>query len=187
MCAAARGGCHGFRTRMPVETRIAAPRIELVVAAARNGVIGRGGSLPWHLPEDLRHFKRLTLGHPILMGRRTWDSLGRPLPGRQNLVLTRDPGFRPAGATAVGSLAEAAAAAGPGETLMVIGGAELYRLCLPSARVLHLTEVDADIEGDVRFPEWRRAEWLERAREPRPADARHAYPYAFVTLERRVP
>ncbi|HXQ63308.1 MAG TPA: dihydrofolate reductase, partial [Steroidobacteraceae bacterium] len=110
---------------MPVETRAASPRIELVVAAARNGVIGRGNQLPWHLPEDLRHFKRLTLGRPILMGRHTWDSIGRPLPERQSLVLSRDRGFRPAGATVVRSLADAAAAAGAAEALMVIGGADV--------------------------------------------------------------
>jgi dihydrofolate reductase len=170
---------------MSDETRIASPRIELVVAAARNGVIGRGNRLPWHLPEDLRHFKRLTLGRPILMGRRTWDSIGRPLPGRRNLVLSRDPGFQPAGATVIRSLAEAAAA-GPAEALMVIGGADLFRLCLPSARVLHLTEIDADIAGDVYFPAWRREDWRECSREARPTDARHAFPYAFVTLERQV-
>lgn len=158
--------------------------LELVVAVARNGVIGRGNALPWHLPDDLRHFKELTLGKPILMGRRTWDSLGRPLPGRRNIVLSRDPGCQPTGAIVVRSLAEARAAAGPG-SLMVIGGAELYRLCLPLARVLHLTEVDADVDGDVRFPEWERAEWREVDRRAYPADARHALPYSFVTLERR--
>jgi len=171
--------------RMPVETRLASPRIELVVAAARNGVIGRGNTLPWHLPEDLKHFKRLTLGRPILMGRRTWDSIGRPLPGRQNLVLTRDPQFQPAGATVVRSLAEATAAAGAAEALMVIGGADLFELCLPLARVMHLTEIDAHVEGDVWFPRWRREDWRESSRDPHPADERHAFPYAFVTLERR--
>jgi dihydrofolate reductase len=175
-----------FAHLMPIETRVASPRIELVVAATRRGVIGRDNRLPWHLPEDLKHFRRLTLGRPILMGRRTWDSIGRPLPGRQNLVLTRDPGFRPTGATAVHSLAEAAAAAGTAEALMVIGGADVFRLCLASARVLHLTEVDADLEGDVHFPEWRREDWRECARDARPADERHAFPYAFVTFERRV-
>jgi len=172
---------------MPAETRSASPRIELVVAAARNGVIGRANNLPWHLPEDLKHFKRLTLGRPVLMGRRTWDSIARPLPGRQNLVLSRDPQFQPAGATVVGSLAQAIAVAGTAETLMVIGGADLFALCLPVARVMHLTEIDADLEGDVSFPEWRREDWRECSRDAHPADARHAFPYAFVTLERRAP
>ncbi len=162
----------------------AGPTLELVVAVARNGVIGRDNGLPWHLPADLAHFKRLTLGHPILMGRRTWQSIGRPLPGRRNLVLTRDPAFHAEGATVVRSLAEARAAAGA-ERLMVIGGAELYRECLPAAEVLHLTEVDADVPGDARFPDWRREEWQELAHEAHPPDERHAYGYRFVTLRRR--
>ncbi len=120
---------------MSIETPVTGPRLELVVAVARNGVIGRDNGLPWRLPADLAHFKRVTLGHPILMGRRTWDSIGRPLPGRQNIVLTRDPAFRAAGATVVHSLAAARAAAAGAERLMVIGGAELYRACLGEADV----------------------------------------------------
>jgi len=170
---------------MSTETRVTRPSLELVVAAARNGVIGRDNGLPWRLPADLAHFKRVTLGHPILMGRRTWDSIGRPLPGRQNIVLTRDPSFRAAGASVVHSLAEARAAAGDADRLMVIGGAEIYRACLAEADVLHLTEVDAQIEGDARFPEWRREDWQEVSREAHPADERHAYGYSFVTLKRR--
>ena len=162
-----------------------APRLELVVALARNGVFGRGNALPWHLPADLWHFKQLTLGHPVLMGRRTWTSIGRPLPGRTNLVLTRDPAFHAAGAQVVHSLAEAGATAAGAERLMVIGGAELFRACLPTAAVLHLTEVDADVPGDVYFPAWRRDEWQELSREAHAADLRHAYGYAFVTLTRR--
>jgi dihydrofolate reductase len=170
---------------MSTEIHRTVPALALVVAAARNGVIGQGNALPWHLPEDLRHFKRLTLGAPILMGRRTWDSIGRPLPGRRNLVLTRDRAFRAEGAEAVHSLAEAQQAAAGAPRLMVIGGAELYRLALPAARLLYLTEVDAEVDGDVRFPAFRREEWRELGREAHPADARHAYPYSFVTLERQ--
>ena len=170
---------------MSIETRVTRPTLELVVAAARNGVIGRDNGLPWRLPADLAHFKRVTLGHPILMGRRTWDSIGRPLPGRQNIVLTRDPGFRAVGATVVHSLAEARTAAAGADRLMVIGGAELYRAVLADADVLHLTEVDADIEGDAHFPPWHREEWQEVSREAHPADQRHAYAYSFVTLRRR--
>jgi dihydrofolate reductase len=169
---------------MSIATPVTPPRLELVVAVARNGVIGRGNALPWHLPEDLKRFKHLTLGGPILMGRRTWDSIGRPLPGRLNLVLTRATDFHPAGATVVHGVGEALAAAGPVAAVRVIGGAEVYRLCLPAASVLHLTEVDADVDGDTHFPDWRRAEWIERTREPHPADARHAFGYSFVTLER---
>jgi len=167
-------------------TSVTRPRLELVVAVARNGVIGRGNALPWHLPEDLKYFKRLTLGGPILMGRRTFESIGRPLPGRDNLVLTRSPDFRAAGATVVHSLEQALAAAGSAPALRVIGGAELYRLALPHASVLYLTEVDADVAGEVTFPTWDRGEWREVAREPHAADDRHAHGYAFVTLERRV-
>ena len=170
---------------MSTETRVTRPSLELVVAAARNGVIGRDNGLPWRLPADLAHFKRVTLGHPILMGRRTWDSIGRPLPGRQNIVLTRDPAFRASGATVVHSLAEAQLAAAGAERLMVIGGADLFQACLGEADVLHLTEVDADLEGDVRFPPWRREDWQELWREAHPADERHAYAYSFVTLRRR--
>jgi len=170
---------------MSIDTRAARPSLEFVVAATRNGVIGRDNGLPWHLPADLAHFKRVTLGHPILMGRRTWDSIGRPLPGRQNIVLTRDPAFRATGAAVVHSLAEARAAAGDAPRLMVIGGAELYRACLAEADVLHLTEIDAEIEGDARFPPWRREDWDEVSREAHPADERHAYGYSFVTLRRR--
>ena len=169
---------------MSIDAPNVLPRLELVVAVARNGVIGRGNALPWRLPADLGHFKRVTMGHPILMGRRTWDSIGRPLPGRLNLVLTRDVAFVATGAQVVHRLDEALQQAGAGP-LMVIGGAELYRACLPSAAVLHLTEVEADVEGDVRFPDWSRDEWREVWRESHPADERHAYPFSFLRLERR--
>jgi dihydrofolate reductase len=168
-----------------METPGRGPRLELVVAVARNGVIGRDNGLPWHLPADLAHFKRLTLGYPLLMGRRTWDSIGRPLPGRQSIVLSRDPSFRAAGAVVVHSLAEARAAAAGAERLMVVGGAELFRACLAEAELMHLTEVDAEVEGDVRMPPWRAEDWQEIWREAHPADERHAYAYSFVTLKRR--
>ncbi len=169
----------------------AAPRLELVVAVARNGVIGRGNGLPWRLPADLAHFKRTTMGHPILMGRRTWDSIGRALPGRRNLVLTRDLAFAAPGAEVVHSLAAALAQAGAGP-LMVIGGAELYRACLPAAAILHLTAVEAEVEGDVHFPLWPvsggfATDWLETWREAHAADEANALPYTFLRFERRAP
>jgi dihydrofolate reductase len=164
------------------------PRLEFVVAVARNGVIGRGNELPWRLPADLQHFKRTTMGHAVLMGRRTWDSIGRPLPGRENVVLTRDRAFAPAGARVVHSVEEALAAVPATGALMVIGGAQLYAELLPRADVLHLTEVHADVEGDVRFPGWDvpgwRDEWRETWREEHPADERHAHSFAFARLER---
>lgn len=170
---------------MSIATPVTLPRLELVVARARNGVIGRGNALPWHLPEDLKYFKRLTMGSPILMGRRTWDSIGRPLPGRENLVLTTRADFSPPGATVVHSLDEAIAAVAGVPALRVIGGAEVYATCLPLATVIHLTEVDAEIEGDVYFPALVASQWRECSREEHARDERHAYPYAFVTLERR--
>jgi len=162
------------------------PRIAIIAALARNRVIGRGNRLPWHLPDDLRHFKRLTLGRPIIMGRRTWESLPGLLPDRTHLVVTRDPSYRADGAVVVGSLDEALGAAG-GEEALVVGGAQLYALALPRASRLYLTLVDAEVEGDVFFPAMDPAAWREVAREPHAADERHAYPFAFVTLERITP
>lgn len=162
---------------------------ELVLIAAldRRGAIGRGNALPWHLPDDLRRFKALTLGHPVLMGRRTAESIGRPLPGRTNLVLTRTGRAPYAGQQAVDSLDAARAQAGAGP-LVVIGGGEVYALALPLARRLHLTEVDVVIEGaDAWFPAFDRAAWRERAREHHAADARHAHAFTFVDLERAAP
>lgn len=162
--------------------------LSLIVAMDQNRLIGRDGGLPWRLPNDLAHFKRLTLGKTILMGRRTWDSLGRPLPGRDNWVVSRDPAFAPAGARAFASLAAALAARRGGE-LMVIGGTELYRQTLPSVQRLYLTQVLATLEpggaGDVHFPDYDLAEFRECEREDHAADERHAYPYRFLTLERR--
>jgi len=134
-------------------------RIYLVAAVAGNGVIGANGKLPWHLPEDLKHFKNLTLGHPIIMGRRTWESLGRPLPGRENIVISRKAGFEAPGAS-VASTIEAAVALCSGEPLVfVIGGAEIYAAALPLADGLVLTEIQKDYEGDTRFPQWDRRAW----------------------------
>ena len=159
------------------------PRVAIIAALARNRVIGRGNRLPWHLPDDLRHFKRLTLGHPIVMGRRTWESLPGLLPDRTHVVVTRDPGYRAAGAVVVHSLDAALAAAG-GDEAFVVGGAELYALALPRAARLYLTLVDAEVEGDAFFPPIDPAQWREVAREPHAADERHGYPFAFVTMER---
>lgn len=156
----------------------------LIAALAENRVIGRAGDLPWRLPEDLKRFKRLTLGKTILMGRKTWISLGRPLPERQNWVLTRDAGFRPDGARVFADLAAALAAHGEGE-LTIIGGADLYRQTLPMATRLELTRVHAAVDGDAHFPAFDPADWTETFRETHPADARHAHPYSFVSLVRK--
>ena len=158
--------------------------LSLIVAMDRRRLIGRDNGLPWRLPDDLKQFKRLTVGKTILMGRKTWDSLGRPLPERENWVLSRDPAFAPTGARVFTSL-DAVLAAHAGGELMVIGGAELYRQALPLAERLYLTEVDAEVEGgDAWFPAFDRGQWQELSSQTHAADERHAYPFRFVTLER---
>jgi dihydrofolate reductase len=161
------------------------PLLCLIAAVADKGVIGRGNALPWHLPADLAHFKRLTLDKPILMGRRTWESLPGLLPGRRHLVLTRNPHYRAPGATLVGSVDSAIAAAAGSAELMVVGGAELYAETLPRADRLYLTLVHAEIEGDARFPDWDPSDWQEIERTERPADGRNPIALSFLTLERR--
>jgi len=162
-------------------------RLTLVVAAAENGVIGRDGALPWHLPADLRHFKRSTLGKPILMGRKTHQSIGRALPGRLNLVLTRQQDYAAPGCVLVHSLDEALAraAAEGAEELMVIGGAGLYREALPRAERILLTRVHGEFEGDTRLPTFDPAEWLERSRSRREADEANPVAMSFIELARR--
>src|SRR6516165_841591 len=161
------------------------PLISLIVAMAQNGVIGRDNSLPWRLPEDLKRFRAFTLGKPVLMGRKTFESIGHPLPGRTNLVLTRDRNFLAHGVIVVHSVAEAMAQAGASEELVAIGGAEVYRLLLPLARRIYLTHVQADVPGDITFPEFDSTQWADVEYSSQPADEAHAYPLTFVTLERR--
>jgi dihydrofolate reductase len=153
------------------------PVISLVAAHARNRVIGAGNRLPWHLPEDLPRFKRLTMGAPVIMGRKTHESIGKALPGRRNIVVTRRPGATWAGCEVAGSLDAALALAGDVPEVFVIGGAELYRLALPHADRLYLTLIDADYAGDAFFPEIDPTQWRETAREPRAG-------FAFVTYQR---
>ena len=161
------------------------PSISLLVARARNGVIGRDNALPWRLPADLRRFKALTLGKHVLMGRKTYESIGRALPGRTNLVLSRALNFAPRDCTVVASLDAARIAAGAQTALMVIGGAEIYRLCLAFAARIHLTLVHARIDGgDAFFDGWRGPEWRESFRERHEADERNSCAYSFITLER---
>lgn len=163
------------------------PRIVLVAAMDRNRAIGRDKDLPWHLPDDFRHFKALSLGKPILMGRRTAESLGRALPGRRNLVLTRGGRVPFEGMEAVTSLDDALhIAAGDGaQELCVIGGAQVYALALPRASVLHLTHVDTVVDGaDTFFPAFDADDWQVVSREPHAADARHAFAFEFVEYRR---
>lgn len=160
------------------------PRVCLVAAIARNRVIGRGNALPWHLPEDLKRFKALTLGHPVLMGRKTHESIGKPLPGRRNLVITRNRGYRAAGCEVFHTLDAAIAACRGAESLFVIGGAELYRAALGCADRLEFTEIDADFEGDAYFPEFSMAAWRESGREIHAAAPGRAFRYDYVRYVR---
>jgi len=159
-------------------------KVSIIAALADNGVIGRDGALPWYLPDDLRRFKALTMGHPILMGRRTFESIGKPLPGRRNLVLTRGTRVYPDGIEPVASLATALARCADAAQLCVIGGAEVYAQAIALATRLELTRVHVDARGDVRFPEFDAAQWREVERIEHPADARHEWPMTFLTLER---
>jgi len=160
-------------------------RRSLVVAVARNGVTGRDNQLPWRLPADLAFFKRVTMGHPVIMGRRTHQSIGRLLPGRQNIVVTRDAGYSAPGATVVHSLADAYRAAGDASEIFVIGGTSLFEAALVDVERIYLTEIDADVEGDTYFPALDRRAWTETELERQPRDERHAYPFRIVQLDRR--
>lgn len=159
--------------------------ISLVTAMANNGVIGRDNRLPWHLPADLQHFKSLTMGKPILMGRNTWESLPGLLPGRRHIVVTRNEAYVAPGAEVVHSVEEALAAVEGEPEIMIVGGSHFYAEMLPRAHRLYLTLVDAEVEGDAQFPEIDWQEWQEVARENHSADEKNAYDYAFVNLVRR--
>jgi dihydrofolate reductase len=161
-------------------------RVALVAALARGGVIGRDGRIPWHLPEDIAHFRELTMGYPVVMGRRTWDSLPdrfRPLPGRRNIVVTRNPGWQGIGAERAASLEAALELAVEDERVFVIGGAQLYAEALAVADELLLTEINADVDGDTVFPPFDEAVFTEVAREAHLAADGTAF--AFVTYARR--
>ena len=151
---------------------------------ARNGVIGRDGGLPWHLPADLKRFRALTMGKPIVMGRRTHESIGRALPGRRNIVLSRKPGYQALDCEVFDSLHAALVALRDEPEVMIVGGAALYAEALPLAHRLYLTDVDAELAGDVYFPDFKREAWHELPHEAHPADASHGYNYCFRQLER---
>lgn len=165
-------------------------KLALIAALSDNGVIGRDNKLPWYIPGDLRYFKRVTLGKPVLMGRKTWESMNRPLPGRANIVITRQPDYPAEGARVVPdldaaiALAESIALIDGVDELMVIGGAEIYRLALPLADRLYLTEVHAEVAGDTYFPAWDRGQWQEIAREDHAAPEPGKYAYSFAVYER---
>jgi dihydrofolate reductase len=160
------------------------PRLSLIAAMARNRVIGRDNKLPWRLPADLKRFRTLTTGHPIIMGRKTFDSLGRALPNRHNIVMTRDVNFRADDVTVVNGISAAIAAAGDVSEMFVIGGAHVYEQLLPLADRLYLTLIDADVPGDAWFPDYGAEHWLETSRERFPADDTNSSAMEFVTLDR---
>ena len=158
--------------------------ISIAVAMDKKGVIGLEGELPWHLSADLKRFKAMTMGKPLIMGRKTHESIGRPLPGRKNIVLTRLKEFKTEGCTVVHSLQEALDVAGDVDEVITMGGAGIYDQSLARANRIYLTEVHADVSGDVYFPEYDRDEWAEVAREDHSADDKNDFDYSFVVLER---
>lgn len=158
--------------------------ISIIVAASENDVIGRQGELPWRLSDDLRHFKAITMGKPIVMGRKTWESIGRALPGRQNIVITRQDGFAADGCDVVGSLDGAIAVAGDVDEIMIIGGSQIYALALPLAQRLYITRVHADVEGDASFPAVDATRWSLVADEQHHADERNEFDFSFRVYDR---
>jgi dihydrofolate reductase len=164
------------------------PHLSLIAAVAQNGCIGQNNQLPWHLPEDLAHFRALTQGHAVIMGRKTWDSLPprfRPLPGRRNVVLTRQSGWAAPGAQVAGSLPEALALLDDVAQAYVIGGAQIYAQALPLADALVLTEIHQAVAGDAYFPAWNSAEFVESARTRQRASAPNPFEFSFVTYQRK--
>lgn len=165
-------------------------RLAVIVAASTNGVIGRNNSLPWHLPEDLRYFRRVTMGKPIVMGRKTFESIGHPLPGRANIVISRNPGYAAPGTRTVASLDEGLALAADialadgVDEIVVIGGAEIYGLAIPRADRLYLTEVHASVTGDAVLPKISWSDWREVSREHHAAEGGNPYDYSFLVYDR---
>lgn len=158
--------------------------ISIIVAVAHNGVIGGSGNLLWHISEDLRRFKSITDRHTVIMGRKTFESIGRALPGRENIVITRNPSFKAEGCTVVSSLDEALSVCSPDSEVFVIGGGDIYRQALPVSDRLYLTLVDADFEGDTHF-EWNPDEWQTTFEEYHPRGEKFAHPFTFVNLSRK--
>ena len=165
-------------------------KLALIVAVAQNRVIGRDNKLPWYLPNDLKYFKQTTLGKPVIMGRKTYESIGKPLPGRTNIVITRQTDYQPEGVKVVSSVEDAIQVAenvcliDGQEEAMVMGGAEIYGLTLPHCERLYLTEVHAEVEGDAWFPEYDKSEWAEVTREDFKAEGPNPFDYSFVVYER---
>ncbi|GAB4245336.1 MAG: type 3 dihydrofolate reductase [Acidobacteriota bacterium] len=160
-------------------------RISIIAAVSRNRVIGREGGLPWHLPADLKYFREKTRGHPVIMGRRTYESVGRPLPGRRNIVLSRSPDFRPPGVEVVDSLEKALDLVRGADEVFLLGGERVFQAGLEIADRLYLTEIDAEFSGDTFFPEFDRDKWIVTESREHPADAANPFPMRFVVYERK--
>lgn len=171
-------------TPAPAAPPSAARGLALIAAVARNGVIGLHGRLPWRLPDDLRHFRALTSGHAIVMGRKTWDSIGKPLPERQNIVVSRRRDFAAPGCVVAHTLPEAIGLAAMPSPVFIIGGEAVYRDALPLADLLFLTEIHRDFTGDARFPDFDRTQWRETSREPRRLDGDAGFAYDFASYAR---
>ncbi len=157
-------------------------KVSIIAAMGRNGLIGDGNSLPWDLKEDLSYFKKKTIGKPVIMGQKTFESIGHPLPGRTNIVLSRDKKFKPSGCLVAGSIKDALSKAGKAKEVMIAGGASVYQQFLPLACRMYLTLIEGDFKGDVFFPEFNLSEWVEVKKEERSSEK---YDYAFIVLERK--
>ncbi len=158
--------------------------INLIAAMAKNQTIGRDNQMPWHLPADLKHFKAITLKHPVIMGRKTYQSIGKALPGRQNIVVTRDLDFKLTDADVVNDLEQALAICVDTEEIMIIGGANIYQQMLPKANRLYLTFIDLEVDGDTHFPDWQGLGFHQTSIEQHEADEKNPHNYCFVTLEK---
>jgi dihydrofolate reductase len=159
--------------------------VSIIVAVSKNGIIGAGGQMPWHIGEDLRMFRRVTTGHPVVMGRRTFESLGRPLPGRTNVVVTRNASWTADGVSTASSLEQALGMFPSTEEIFVIGGGEIYAQALPLAGRLYITHIDAEWEGDVRFPQWDATQWRLVSSEPHARGIDFPHPFEFRLYERK--
>ncbi len=159
--------------------------LHMIVAHARNGVIGKEGKLPWYLPEDWRYFKRTTLGKPVIMGRKTWETLGRPLPGRRNIVVTRQKDYVAEGADVVGSIEAALSLVADAPVAFILGGAQIYKESMPLVQVAHITYINADFEGDAFFTPLKDDEWTLTEEESFPATDAHPFSYSFRTYRRK--
>jgi dihydrofolate reductase len=160
------------------------PTLSLICAMANNRVIGLNNQMPWHLPADLKHFKNTTMGKPIVMGRKTFESIGRPLPGRRNVVVTRNADYKPDGVDVVASLEQAFALLQDADEIMITGGGNIYQQTLELADRLYLTLIDLDTEGDAFFPAYQHLAWQEKSREAHQPDDKNPYAYVFVVLDR---